>query len=74
MGNFLCTFYILSSLKIRICLIFLGIVSGVWCAVWIIFVRDTPQEVKNISEEEKNYILESLGNTASDKDQTDQKV
>ena len=43
--------------------LFIGLLCGVWCVVWIIFVRDSPEQVKNISEVEKNYILNSLGNT-----------
>jgi hypothetical protein len=39
----------------------LGLVSCIWCAVWMITVRNTPEEMPNITEVEKKYIMHSLG-------------
>lgn len=37
-----------------------GAVGVVWAIIWICTVADSPSEHKWISEEEKNYIVESL--------------
>ena len=39
----------------------LGLVSCIWCVVWIITVRNSPEEMPNITEVEKKYIMHSLG-------------
>ncbi|GLV46734.1 uncharacterized protein CBL_13507 [Carabus blaptoides fortunei] len=39
-----------------------GILCISWAVLWFIVVSDSPQEHKRISEDEKNYIIKSLGN------------
>jgi MFS family permease len=39
-----------------------GAFPWVWAIIWWIFMDDTPQEAKWISEEERNYILTALEN------------
>lgn len=39
-----------------------GVLCLIWCTVWWIMIADSPEEqTKLISEEEKNYIMQSLG-------------
>ncbi|XP_076093168.1 sialin-like isoform X1 [Mytilus galloprovincialis] len=47
----------------------LGAVSFVWCIVWIVFVRDSPEEMPGITDIEKKYILHSLGDDEDPDDQ-----
>ncbi|WP_299432222.1 MFS transporter [uncultured Maribacter sp.] len=37
--------------------VILGVLGGVWAACWYMFFRDTPEELKNISDEEKDFII-----------------
>ncbi len=38
-----------------------GTIGCIWLVAWLIIVKDSPQNDKLISEEERNYILHSLG-------------
>ncbi|KAF5302591.1 hypothetical protein FQA39_LY10209 [Lamprigera yunnana] len=38
-----------------------GCLALVFCCLWILLISDSPETHKRISEEEKNYILKSLG-------------
>lgn len=39
-----------------------GALCLIWCTVWWIMIADSPEEqTKLISEEERNYIMQSLG-------------
>lgn len=40
---------------------FTGIIAAVWCLLWIVLVYDSPLKHPRISESEKKYILEALG-------------
>ncbi len=42
----------------RFTFIVLGAVGVVWAICWFVFFRDTPEELKSISNEEKKYIAE----------------
>ncbi|RKR14413.1 ACS family glucarate transporter-like MFS transporter [Maribacter vaceletii] len=37
--------------------VLLGVLGGVWAICWYIFFRDTPEELKSISQEEKDFII-----------------
>jgi MFS transporter, ACS family, solute carrier family 17 (sodium-dependent inorganic phosphate cotransporter), other len=37
-----------------------GVIAVVWCVMWFVFVRDSPDKDSWISDNEKNYIIESL--------------
>lgn len=39
-----------------------GCVGLVWCAVWTVVVKTSPQEDRRMTEQERNYITKSLGN------------
>eukprot|EP00095_Tigriopus_kingsejongensis_P005794 maker-scaffold88_size394946-snap-gene-2.23 protein:Tk05794 transcript:maker-scaffold88_size394946-snap-gene-2.23-mRNA-1 annotation:"hypothetical protein DAPPUDRAFT_52115" len=38
-----------------------GGLAGIWCVLWVIFVTDTPETNKFLSQAEKEYILISTG-------------
>ncbi|XP_028162788.1 putative inorganic phosphate cotransporter isoform X1 [Ostrinia furnacalis] len=38
-----------------------GIISTVWCLLWLVLVYDSPVKHPRISDSEKKYILEALG-------------
>ncbi|KAI4477723.1 hypothetical protein M0804_012551 [Polistes exclamans] len=41
-----------------------GALCLIWCTAWWLIIQDSPEEqTKFITEEEKNYIMESLGHT-----------
>lgn len=43
-----------------------GVLCLIWCTAWWLLIEDSPEEqTRFISEEEKNYIMESLGHTKS---------
>lgn len=44
-----------------------GVLGTLWYAGWLYFVYDSPQEHPRISEEEKQYIISSLGESVSKK-------
>lgn len=44
-----------------------GILGTVWFIAWWIFVYDSPKQHPRITEEEKNYILKSLGQSVAQK-------
>ncbi|XP_071452001.1 putative inorganic phosphate cotransporter isoform X2 [Hetaerina americana] len=44
----------------------MGGLSTIWCILWIIFVYDGPDIHPRISEEEKTYILSSLGSNCDE--------
>ncbi len=50
----------------RFAFIVLGVIGVVWAICWYVFFRDTPEELKSISDEEKKYIAEER----QDKDTT----
>lgn len=41
----------------------MGGLSCIWLVLWIIFIQDTPSSQPLIDQEERDYILTSLGNT-----------
>lgn len=41
----------------------LGVVSAIWCLLWMVFVSDSPAQHKRISHAEKMYILHSQKDT-----------
>jgi hypothetical protein len=41
------------------------VIAIVWCIVWMIVVKETPQEDKYISEEELDYIRATVGPAAN---------
>ncbi|XP_076626823.1 major facilitator superfamily transporter 3 [Colletes latitarsis] len=44
-----------------------GALCLIWCAVWWIMIEDSPEEqTKFISQEEKDYIMQSLGHSKTD--------
>lgn len=44
-----------------------GGAAFVWCIVWLLYAADTPQQQWLISDEEKEYITESLADSANNK-------
>lgn len=40
---------------------FAGFIGCVWTAIWMYVVSDSPSEDKKISQQEKQYIEDSLG-------------
>lgn len=41
-----------------------GLLCLIWCTAWWVMIADSPEEqTRFISQEEKNYIMESLGHT-----------
>ena len=45
-----------------------GVLVLIWCILWFTIISDTPQKFRWISEAEKNYIVESIGESiTSDK-------
>ena len=43
-------------------LIFLGGLSCIWLLLWVVLVQDTPNQQRLISQEERDFIISSLGN------------
>lgn len=39
-----------------------GVIGAIWCVFWLYLVYDSPTEHPRISEAEKKYILDGLGN------------
>uniref|UniRef100_A0A7G3ASQ4 Sialin n=1 Tax=Lutzomyia longipalpis TaxID=7200 RepID=A0A7G3ASQ4_LUTLO len=50
---------------------FFGAIGCVWLVMWMVIVRAGPELDSHISEEEKNYIKQSLGEVASEKELMD---
>ncbi len=44
-----------------------GIVGFIWLLFWLWLVADSPQTHRTISEKERNYICQLIGNDADDK-------
>jgi len=44
-----------------------GVVGVIWFIAWWLLVYDSPSQHPRISEKEKNYILNKLGNTVTEK-------
>ncbi|XP_065341535.1 sialin-like isoform X1 [Cloeon dipterum] len=42
-----------------------GVIAIIWCIVWLIVVSETPQEDKQITEEELDYIRATVGPAAN---------
>ncbi|XP_041982184.1 sialin isoform X2 [Aricia agestis] len=41
----------------------MGGLSCIWCVLWVFLVQDSPQQQRIITQEERDMIVESLGNT-----------
>jgi hypothetical protein len=44
-----------------------GVVGVLWFIAWWLLVYDSPSQHPHISEREKNYILDKLGKTVTEK-------
>jgi hypothetical protein len=44
-----------------------GVVGVIWFIAWWLLVYDSPSKHPRISEKEKNYILNKLGETVTEK-------
>lgn len=44
-------------------LTFLGLISFVWCAVWLLCISESPTDDKHITKEELKYIIDAIGPT-----------
>ncbi|KAI1729016.1 major facilitator superfamily domain-containing protein [Ditylenchus destructor] len=43
----------------------LGVIGLIWCVGWSVIAADSPRKHRRISKHEKNYIIDSLGETFS---------
>lgn len=44
----------------------MGGVCAIWCIFWVWLIQDTPETQPLMSEEERSYIMKSLGTTSSE--------
>lgn len=61
---------IMSSVKLTLYIsIFSGAISIFWCVAWWFLVYDSPAQHPRISEDEKVYILEAIGDKVQHSDE-----
>ena len=41
----------------------LGVIGLIWCVGWSVVAADSPRKHRRISKHEKNYIIDSFGET-----------